>query len=740
MPDPVYEGLIRDKGGQVFNVRAFGALGDGTYRPDSGGDPTNDAEYKAIMAAIKAAGDAGGGIVYFPPTPQYYAIREAIQEYRGHPTHGTVRMDNVTLAGGGHDSCIRNVRAGTLNSELGQASVFRLGGYESHHEWLPWPRPRPTTGPEASWPLAWFQGDTFYPCYDAARGARSIGPVSSADRDVTKTWQPGDIVFIRTAQHEYYSVKEIPLACEINEVLVVDSAGTVFLRHPLSEAYPSARIARPTPDGRLDRHGLPVRVLRRFTVQGLRLEHPRHDVYSSVFTFGGLYECAFRDLWLEAGDLFMLNVMARCTVENVNGRFWGRLGEVAYLSHHNLWRNVRASYLQMDDYPHAGNGFACVEGARDNTFRDIFLNYGGLGYRPFILSARRNRLLDSTILAPGMQDQSAVAILGYGIEYKPQGCVIENCDIHLGPRADGKTAHFGIEVEAGGRFGGGCIVRGNRIHGEARFGTVGVVRYDLLNAATTDRPEGNLIEGNVHVSSVPVVDAGAVTRFEVPKVTGVVEYNNRPPAQFSDTLPQTIVDAAFRGSDNLIRDNVTRLRQERVSELDLGAFTIGGGGETAAASYLIPRNSVGTQHRWVVEASGRVTAAATGQRFVRLYLNAAQVLQITFDAAQTGAWSLRAEIGGGSTRAAFSHVDTVIGTKSVAWTTEKLVGGTATAARDFSEHAIDSNTVDTTVGLRVAAGSGGGSVTVDQWRVTPSGDEWTLLNWELVRQRWGGYY
>ncbi len=48
--------ILADKGGQVFNVKAYGATGNGV---------TDDRG--AIMAAVSAARSAGGGIIYFPP-------------------------------------------------------------------------------------------------------------------------------------------------------------------------------------------------------------------------------------------------------------------------------------------------------------------------------------------------------------------------------------------------------------------------------------------------------------------------------------------------------------------------------------------------------------------------------------------------------------------------------------------------------------------------------------------------
>jgi hypothetical protein len=47
---------VRDKGGQVYNVRSYGAV------PDDGLD-----DYPAVAAALAAADSAGGGVIYFPP-------------------------------------------------------------------------------------------------------------------------------------------------------------------------------------------------------------------------------------------------------------------------------------------------------------------------------------------------------------------------------------------------------------------------------------------------------------------------------------------------------------------------------------------------------------------------------------------------------------------------------------------------------------------------------------------------
>lgn len=53
---------------KTFNVKQFGATGDGVH---------DDTE--AILSAIKAAGEAGGGTVLLPPSPTPYLITDTIR-------------------------------------------------------------------------------------------------------------------------------------------------------------------------------------------------------------------------------------------------------------------------------------------------------------------------------------------------------------------------------------------------------------------------------------------------------------------------------------------------------------------------------------------------------------------------------------------------------------------------------------------------------------------------------------
>jgi len=95
-------GKLLDKGEIVFDVKAYGAVGDGS---------TDDTA--AIQSAIDAANTAGGGIVWFPKG-NYKLVTNPIKLYSG-STPTIVPYNNITLLGAGSD--------GINGSQLKQTST-----------------------------------------------------------------------------------------------------------------------------------------------------------------------------------------------------------------------------------------------------------------------------------------------------------------------------------------------------------------------------------------------------------------------------------------------------------------------------------------------------------------------------------------------------------------------------------------------------------------------------------------
>ena len=78
-------GAIADSGGQVFNVKTFGAVGNGTH------DDTT-----AINNAITGAASANGGIVYFP-TGQYKVTSQILVQYNSIHLRGEGRQASIIV-------------------------------------------------------------------------------------------------------------------------------------------------------------------------------------------------------------------------------------------------------------------------------------------------------------------------------------------------------------------------------------------------------------------------------------------------------------------------------------------------------------------------------------------------------------------------------------------------------------------------------------------------------------------
>lgn len=703
---------------RVFDVTdpQFGAKGDGVT------DDTAAIQAASLAARTAALVDGRSG-VYFPGTPDFYNLTGSIDPW-----------DNVQYHGDGYTSFLKNTRSavaaenadglGYLAGEYSNTSIFRFGGYESSGVFLA-------------------SNDTFYACGDEFKGQHSVSLSSLAH---AAHFAIGQIVFLRTtAKDQYQRQKDVFRAVEINEVVDVDSStGVIRLKHPLGEDYRGCFIAvsglRTIGSGAYVK---PLRVTTRASVEDLRLETPL-DFAVGAFSYGGMYECTLRNLDIRCTDAFMVNVMGRSTIERCRVRFSGRLGEISYFSHDNTFRHIDATYERKAGYA-PGNGFAANEGARDTLLQHVTLNMGDAGTRGVIFgSGRRNTLRDAKVISPQTSRLAICAIQEVKLDYKPQACVFDNLDIIGGSNSNTAIAPLAaVELDSGGPFGGGNVVR--NIRGQGRF-TLGVVLLSRVDVAGTPASgavpaipgpigsgygcHGNTVENITHVAG----DNGGVEGL--PRISAVVEWNNHSPVGGVEA----IVDARWRPGDNVIRNCCTRLRQPAVHQQGLGAtrpLTL-----TTLREYRVLQDSGGTHTRHVVRAEGSFNGTA-GTKTVLLRGAGLDITSIVATAPQVGRWWIEAEIGGRvldhAVGATLPATGGAIQSKRVLYRTGTQFGGTVAESRGVMTQAADTNAGDYVLELQTDISDVADDVTVDLWSVTPSGDDWSFVNWQLVSTIEGGY-
>lgn len=183
---------------RVYDVRAFGAIGDGT---------TDDTA--AMQLTLDTCGGNGGGVVYVPPGTYLCNTTRTVS---GAVIILEFRYDNVWLRGAGPQSKIQSTVGGQL---------FRINGAHK-------------PGGLASWVANQYSQLTNYTINAASRDAMSV---TTATAGHAGNLAAGDMVRIRTGQLVDGSNSTEPDA-ELNEVVSVNaSTGVVTLKYPLLKDY-----------------------------------------------------------------------------------------------------------------------------------------------------------------------------------------------------------------------------------------------------------------------------------------------------------------------------------------------------------------------------------------------------------------------------------------------------------------------------------------------------------------------
>lgn len=179
----------------------YGALGDGS---------TDDVA--SIQAAIDAAVNAGGGVIYFPRPASYYKLI-AVTAVGSITAHLLVDGDDITFQGAGMGTYLKSAIDATILCVFGAAKPAGL----------------------VSWASYEYVDATVYTITAAAQGDTTVTLATAAD---AANFAAGDYILVRTGETVDTDADNKEPDAELNIVVSADSdTGVITLQWPLSKAY-----------------------------------------------------------------------------------------------------------------------------------------------------------------------------------------------------------------------------------------------------------------------------------------------------------------------------------------------------------------------------------------------------------------------------------------------------------------------------------------------------------------------
>lgn len=534
-------------------------------------DSTTDCR-ETIQDAIDAASDAGGGIVVLPAAETAGAYYRITQPLRA--------RDNVKLAGQGYGSFLKNDRTSVDYNT--QQCVFIVGGYDS------------TDGAGGTS----VNKETYYNLNAASQGDQTVTFTTTAQ---AANFAAGDCVILKSDTDDpLYATWGTSTYQDINEVVSVNTTtGVLTLKYPVYKACSDLQIAESGAAGMTDPNGYPVQIVRRFSVQNMRLEQGSVDVGYGVFGVGGSLECVYDRLWIKGTSAFSMNAQSRQKVTNCYVQTSYKLADVAGWSAFSYFGNIVWDHQPgtvFNDFTPLLHG----EGAHHCTFENIWLNCGSSAgnYGMRVAYIYDSVFRNIHIIAPA----TTYAGLGIGTTSAsatgPSGCTFDTIDVEVSSAAD-----YGIYV------------------GDANSGK----RNRVCNSSISGAPS----------------------------VSGVAFKNNTTGMVFENNYLPTLTVADNNGT-NVARNNITKLYQAPV--YDNAAVThTGTTDETTKKTYAIALGTVGKDTQWRVRATGTATNAAGGDKIIYLKVGVNTILTHTFTGAADGTWAIDAVVGSADSLTAQSY-------------------------------------------------------------------------------------
>jgi hypothetical protein len=267
----------------AFNVRAFGAKGDGI---------TDDTA--AIQETVDAAAAAGGGEVFVPPG--VYRL-----------TSWVILRSHIRLFGAGAGkSILFNDKS---NPVIDKRACLLVG---NHH-----------------------------PDFMATQTSYALNTIAGGDPSVTAT-TAGDAANVAVGQLVIVGsntlIGGVPRHAQLNKITGI-SGGTINLTDPIEVDISDGRLWTITgTDG-----GTGAAIA---AVEDVAVERLGFKGRSAIATKGAMFGATFRDLaMLDVAIIFATNLMTHVLIENITGQYCNRLFDFAQNSYDVTVRNVRTRFI-----------------------------------------------------------------------------------------------------------------------------------------------------------------------------------------------------------------------------------------------------------------------------------------------------------------------------------------------------------------------------------------------------------
>ena len=331
---------IQDTGGQVVNVKAFGAKGDGV---------TDD--WAAFEAAINAAGP--GGHVYVPPSPHNYVISRALQflDANNNP------IPNLTF-------------------EVSDGATIECAGDAS--------------GIYGNWP--------FFGCILSGGGGSDgvIAPdnvnsiaagattITFSNAGTASNYAVGNIVMVQTSSSfDINPGAPTPTWAQLDRVQAVNTTlNTITVLHPIEQAIPSAQVLKQTNTGGFISAApggtttVPLYASYQLTVRGGNWI--ADNVYAPFDGGGGCVDCTIAPNTVTASDgVGYGNDFYGTTFSAVSEELGCEIAELSYESSDNTINVGNAHFTNKgcNDVRYLG----IYEGSHDNKINITTLDIGDSG-------------------------------------------------------------------------------------------------------------------------------------------------------------------------------------------------------------------------------------------------------------------------------------------------------------------------------------------------------------------------